>query len=200
MEPIFIQRLEYKNGKILEEFEQSQESRRVLSEDKAYLMIDLLKGTIDERGGTGGRLRFKYKLKGELAGKTGTTQNQSDGWFVNAIPHLVTGVWTGCGDRQMRFRSITYGQGAAMSLPTVGLFLQKVYADQTIGITENDHFERPAGVDVPSCLNVDDMDEGSGETPAPSKGNGFDLDDEAALPTKRTSLTRGGSSRSELDY
>ena len=80
------------------------------------MMVELLKGVVDEPGGTAGRLRFRYKFTNEIGGKTGTTQNQSDGWFMGITPNLVTGVWVGCSERQMRFRSIRLGQGANMAL------------------------------------------------------------------------------------
>ena len=82
-----------------------------------------------------------------MGGKTGTTQNHSDGWFVGVTPYLSTGVWVGCSDRSMRFRTITYGQGASLALPIFGLFMQKVYADSTIGMPK-DPFPRPRKLDI----------------------------------------------------
>ncbi len=90
-------------------------------------MIDLLRGVVNF--GTGVRLHYKYKLQGDIIGKTGTTQNNSDGWFVGSTPDLLAGSWVGCEDRYIRFASMQYGQGASTSLPIWGLFMQKVYAD-----------------------------------------------------------------------
>jgi penicillin-binding protein 1A len=133
IEPTFITRIEDKNGKILEEF--IPKTDEVLSEEKAYVMIQLMKGVVDY--GTGMRLRFKYGLKTEIAGKTGTTQNNADGWFMGLTPDLVAGAWTGGEDRSIHFNSTNEGQGASMALPIWGKFFQKVYADPSLKVSKN---------------------------------------------------------------
>ena len=135
VEPIFVTRIEDKNGVVLERF--IPESNEAMSEKTADIMVRLLQGVVDgvysptakKRSGTGVRLRYKYGFKNEIGGKTGTTQNQSDGWFMGITPNLVTGVWTGCDDRSVHFRDIVYGQGANMALPIFAEYMQRVYAD-----------------------------------------------------------------------
>ena len=104
-------------------------------------MLDMLKAVVD--GGTGSRLRFRYNLKGEMGAKTGTSQNQSDGWFMSFTPDLVVGSWVGGEDRSVHFDGITIGQGANTALPIQGLFYQKIYADSTLKMTDNGVFEVP---------------------------------------------------------
>ena len=132
IEPTFITRIEDKNGKILEEF--IPKTDEVMSEEKAYVMIQLMKGVVDY--GTGMRLRFKYGLRTEIAGKTGTTQNNADGWFMGLTPDLVAGAWTGGEDRSIHFNSTNEGQGASMALPIWGKFFQKVYADPSLKVSK----------------------------------------------------------------
>ncbi len=139
-EPIFITRIEDKNGVVLQEF--VPRKVEALSEETAYVTLSLLKGVVEV--GTGVRLRYKYNIANPVAGKTGTTQNQSDGWFVGITPDLVSGIWVGCEDRSVHFRSITLGQGANTALPIWALYMKKVYADKTINLSQED-FERPEG-------------------------------------------------------
>ena len=143
VEPTFITRIEDKNGNVLEEFM----PRRVeaISKETAYLTLNLMKGVVDH--GTGLRLRFRYGLTAPIAGKTGTTQNNSDGWFMGITPDLVSGVWVGCEDRSAHFRSTDLGQGASMALPIWGLYMKKVYADKSLKISQDD-FEKPEGLDL----------------------------------------------------
>lgn len=141
IEPTFITRIEDKNGKILEEF--IPKTDEVMSEEKAYVMIQLMKGVVDY--GTGQRLRFRYGLKTEIAGKTGTTQNNADGWFMGLTPDLVAGAWTGGEERSIHFNSTNEGQGASMALPIWGKFFQKVYADPSLKISKQP-FDRPASM------------------------------------------------------
>ncbi|WBX76562.1 transglycosylase domain-containing protein [Tenacibaculum ovolyticum] len=149
--PMMITRIEDKNGTVLEEF--VPETKEVVSEESAYVVLDLLKGVTT--GGSGVRLRTQwkkadyitghpYKFTNPIAGKTGTTQNQSDGWFMGIVPNLATGVWTGGEDRATHFAGIGKGQGASMSLPTWALFMQKCYADESLNISKKD-FEKPSG-------------------------------------------------------
>lgn len=138
MKPIFITRIEDKMGNVLERF--TPESNEAMSEETAYLMISLMKGVVES--GTGIRLRYTYGLNNPIAGKTGTTQNQSDGWFMGLTPNLVTGVWVGAEDRSVHFRTITEGQGANMALPIWALYMKDVYADKKIALYRGD-FEMP---------------------------------------------------------
>lgn len=138
IEPIFITRIEDKNGNVIESF--VPEQNEAMSEETAYLMLDLMKGVVDY--GTGIRLKLKYKFENPIAGKTGTTNNHSDGWFMGLTPELSTGIWVGCEDRAAHFRSLSLGQGANMALPIWALYMQRVYADSTINLTMED-FEPP---------------------------------------------------------
>lgn len=133
IEPTFITRIEDRNGKVLEEF--IPDSREVLSEEKAFLMVNLMEGVVTS--GTGGRLRSRYGLTTAIAGKTGTTQNNSDGWFMGITPELVAGAWVGGEDRSVHFDNTSEGQGASMALPIWAYFFQKVYADKTITISKS---------------------------------------------------------------
>jgi len=108
-----------------------------------------MKGVVES--GTGVRLRYKYGLNNPIAGKTGTTQNNSDGWFMGLTPDLVTGVWVGGEDRSVRFRSITLGQGANMALPIWALYMKRIYADSKLKLSTGD-FERPAN---PLSVEID---------------------------------------------
>ncbi|GHU86846.1 hypothetical protein FACS1894153_4460 [Bacteroidia bacterium] len=136
IKPTFITRIEDKHGNILETF--VPESNEAISKDAAYMTVRLLQGVVD--AGTGVRLRYKYGLNGAIAGKTGTTQNQSDGWFMGCLPRLVTGVWVGGEVRSIHFRSITYGQGANMALPIWALFAKRLYSDKTLDYLGSEQF------------------------------------------------------------
>jgi len=138
IEPIFITRIEDKNGNVIETF--IPERNEAMSEETAYLMLALMKGVVET--GTGIRLKFKYEFTNPVAGKTGTTQNQSDGWFMGLTPDLVTGIWAGCEDRAAHFRTLTLGQGANMALPVWAIYMRKIYADSTLNISQGD-FEKP---------------------------------------------------------
>lgn len=138
-QPICVTRIEDKNGKVLADFVPKTEE--VMSEEKAYIMLQLMKGVVQI--GTGIRLRYRYKLMNPIAGKTGTTQNNSDGWFMGITPDLVSGCWVGAEDRAVHFDRTDQGQGAAMALPIWAKYMQKVYADRTIKLTQGD-FEKPS--------------------------------------------------------
>ena len=161
IKPIIITRIEDKNGTIL--FEVIPETTDVLSEESAYVTINLLKGVTEE--GSGMRLRhegaevsnlvfqnvvtgYPYKFENPIAGKTGTTQNQSDGWFLGMVPNLVTGVWVGGEDRSIHFKDIAYGQGATMALPIWALFMKSVYDNEDLLISKED-FESPEVLTIP---------------------------------------------------
>lgn len=138
IKPIMITRIEDKYGNVIESF--VPEKSEAMSEETAYLMLDLMKGVV--QSGTGIRLRLKYQLNNPIAGKTGTTQNQSDGWFMGITPDLTTGVWVGAEDRSIHFRTLGLGAGANTALPIWALYMQKVYADPTLHISKGD-FDRP---------------------------------------------------------
>lgn len=139
LDPYFITHIEDKNGNVLETF--APKANEAMSEETAYLMLSLMKGVVES--GTGVRLKYKYGFTHPIAGKTGTTQNQSDGWFMGLTPDLATGVWVGCEDRSAHFRTITLGQGANMALPIWALYMQKVYDDPELNISKGD-FEKPS--------------------------------------------------------
>ncbi len=150
-EPIVITRIEDKNGVVLQEF--NPPTNEVMSEEDAYVVLDLLKGVT--KGGTGTRLGLSnynsidgvvtgapWALTNPIAGKTGTTQNNSDGWFMGVVPNLVTGVWGGCEDRAAHFGGTYYGQGATVALPAWAIYMKKCYADKDLNVSKAD-FERP---------------------------------------------------------
>ncbi|HPS27031.1 MAG TPA: transglycosylase domain-containing protein [Bacteroidales bacterium] len=140
IEPIFVTRIEDKYGNTLGTF--VPKTQEAMSEETAYLMTSLMQGVVES--GTGARLRGKYALTNQIAGKTGTTDNNSDGWFMGFVPNLTTGIWVGCEDRSIHFRSTSLGQGANMSLPIWALYMKKVYADKSLHILPADRFSKPA--------------------------------------------------------
>jgi penicillin-binding protein 1A len=139
VEPLYVTRIEDKNGNIIATF--TAKTHEVISELTSYKMIHMLRSVIDH--GTGVRLRFKYGLKAPMGGKTGTTQNNSDGWFVGFTPTLVSGCWVGGEDRAVHFDRMSDGQGASMALPIFGLYMNKIYQDTTLGYLQNEQFEIP---------------------------------------------------------
>ena len=158
VKPRFINKITDKNGVVL--FESRLETRDVMNKDIAYAIVKLLEG-VTESGSSGGRLRYTggggagyhvmtgypYGFKNPIAGKTGTTQNNSDGWFIGMVPNLVAGVWVGNEDRAAHFKSTVYGQGATMALPIWGIFMKKCYADKNLYVSDEE-FERPANISV----------------------------------------------------
>ncbi|MGG5505716.1 MULTISPECIES: penicillin-binding protein 1A [unclassified Myroides] len=156
VKPIFVTRIEDKNGVVL--FNAIPETKDVLSKDVAYTVVKLLEGVTES--GSGVRLRttwqgpgykrvtgHPYKFTNPIAGKTGTTQNQSDGWFIGMVPNLATGVWVGNDDRAAHFDTMLYGQGATMALPIWGLFMSKCYADKSLQVSKG-AFEVPEGLSI----------------------------------------------------
>ncbi|MBK9392247.1 MAG: transglycosylase domain-containing protein [Bacteroidetes bacterium] len=139
--PMYITRIEDKNGNVISRF--TPKIEEVLSEEHAYLMINLLQNVV--LTGSGRRMRVEpYNLKNQIGGKTGTTQNHSNGWFMGVTPNLIGGVWSGWEDQAIHFETLNEGQGANMALPVFAIFLKKVYSDPQFGIMEADEFERPA--------------------------------------------------------
>lgn len=143
VEPIFITRIEDKNGNILAEFNPTKEE--ALRMQTAYVVCKMLE-KVTMSGGTGARLRYRYKIPHDatIGGKTGTTQNNSDGWFMGITPNLVSGCWVGAEERNVHFRATSLGQGANMALPIFGKYMEKLYADPKIEISKGD-FKRPDG-------------------------------------------------------
>lgn len=145
VEPLYVMQIEDPYGNTIASF--SPQMDEVLPEDASNKMLYMLKSVID--GGSGSRLRFRYNLKAEMGGKTGTTQNNSDGWFMGFTPSLVSGVWVGGEDRSIHFDRLQEGQGASMALPIYGMFMQKVYADKSLGYSEDELFDMPKGYQNP---------------------------------------------------
>lgn len=141
--PLMVTRIEDSNGKVIERFHTS--ATEVISSSSSYRMLDMMKAVIDQ--GTGRRLRSTYGLTAQIAGKTGTTQNNSDGWFMGVVPRLVTGCWVGGENRNIHFNSTAIGQGASMALPIWALYMRKVYADRSLGYSQGETFAIPSDFD-----------------------------------------------------
>jgi len=139
VKPSYLLKIEDKNGNVL--YDNTPETKEALSARTAYLMVKMLEKVT--RGGTATRLRYRYGFTGEMGGKTGTTQNQSDGWYVGITPNLVSGGWVGNEDRAVHFRSITLGGGADMALPIWALYMKSVYADKSLNYSEKATFDKP---------------------------------------------------------
>lgn len=142
-DPMYVTRIEDNNGNVIATF--TPRTQEVIGETTAYKMIYMLRNVVDY--GTGIRLRYRYNLKCPMGGKTGTTQNNSDGWFVGFTPTLVSGAWVGGEDRSIHFDNMAQGQGAAMALPIVALYMQKVLADPTLGYNAEEEFDIPEWFD-----------------------------------------------------
>ncbi len=159
VKPVMVTRIEDKNGTVL--YEYVPETKDVLSKEVAYTMLNLMEGVTES--GSGARLRhssqnnetvykeiitgYPYEFTNPIAGKTGTTQNQSDGWFMGMVPNLVTGVWVGGEDKPIHFEKTTYGQGAAMALPIWGLYMKANYENKNLGISDGE-FQKPDDMSI----------------------------------------------------
>ncbi|MBU3838298.1 MAG: transglycosylase domain-containing protein [Candidatus Phocaeicola faecigallinarum] len=141
--PLFVTRIEDNDGNVLATF--SPQVNEVISESSAYKMLIMLRAVINE--GTGGRIRRLYNITADMGGKTGTTNNNSDGWFMGFTPHLVSGCWVGGEERDIHFDRMADGQGASMALPIWGIYMNKVYADKALGYSQKDTFDIPDGFD-----------------------------------------------------
>jgi len=178
VKPILVQRIEDKNGTIL--FQNIPETKDVISKESAYVTVSLMEGVTES--GSGRRLRhnwavntpiykkvmtgYPYELANPIAGKTGTTQNNSDGWFMGMVPNLATGVWVGGEDRSIRFSSTAYGQGATMALPIWGLYMKKCYGNDALNVSKN-KFEKPKDLSIETdCEKY--KQEGSGSQKDPN--------------------------------
>ncbi len=143
--PMYVTRIDDKNGNTISRF--TPKIVEVLSEEQAYLMLNLLQSVV--KTGSGRRMRVEpYNLMNQIGGKTGTTQNHSNGWFMGVTPNLVGGVWSGWEDQAIHFETLGEGQGANMALPVFAIFLKKVYSDPQFGILEADEFERPVNFNM----------------------------------------------------
>ena len=168
VKPTMISRIEDKNGALL--YQSVPETKDVISAESAYVTVNLLEGVT--KFGSGARLRhnipeeertpvyrdvvtgYPYSFENAIAGKTGTTQNQSDGWFMGMVPNLVTGVWVGAEDRSAHFETIAYGQGATMALPIWGMYMKKCYENEALGISLED-FLAPEELNIPiDCESI----------------------------------------------
>ena len=162
--PNYVTRIEDRYGNVIATFHPVE--AEAISMETAYLMLSLLRNVVDMTGsykgeiytGTARRLRWKYEFEGELAGKTGTTQNQSDGWFIGLAPQLTAAAWVGGEDRSIHFDYLGMGAGGNVSLPIYAEFLKRVYADSTLNITQEDDFERPldfyVNMDCPDIMET----------------------------------------------
>ena len=178
VKPVMVTRIEDKNGTVL--YEYTPETKDVLSKEVAYAMVNLLEGVTE--GGSGTRLRhntqaeetvykeivtgYPYEFTNPIAGKTGTTQNQSDGWFMGMVPNLVTGVWVGGEDRATHFKNIRYGQGASMALPIWALYMKQNYTNPELGISDGEFVapeEMSINLDcskkIDSIIQVNDLED-----------------------------------------
>ena len=162
--PLFVSRIEDNEGNVLEEFTPHMEE--VISEESVYKMLVMLRAVINE--GTGGRIRRVYNITADMGGKTGTTNNNSDGWFMGFTPSLVSGVWVGGEERDIHFDNMRDGQGAEMALPIWGLYMNKVYADKSLGYLQTDTFAIPHGFDPCKDILADD------DAPAIEESSGLD--------------------------
>lgn len=175
--PLFVTRIEDNVGNTVATF--TAQKNEVISEESSYKMIEMLRAVINE--GTGGRLRRIYKFTADICGKTGTTQNNSDGWFMGFTPSLVTGCWVGGEERDIHFDRMSDGQGASMALPIWGIYMSKVYADETLPYSQEEKFDIPKGWD-PCLGQIFTMTE---------EGDTIMLKDKDA-PTPAPSTTTGG--------
>lgn len=172
VQPFYITKIEDKDGNVLKSYVPKQ--KEIINKYTAFKMVRMMQGVVDY--GTAKRIRYRYKLEGEIAGKTGTTNNQADAWFMGYTPQILAGAWVGCDDRYLRFGSTRLGQGAAAALPIWVYFMQRVYADPTLNISASAKFEQPENYNECDVL-VDPSSMNYGNGP----GTGLDTDEE--VPT-----------------
>lgn len=151
--PMFVSRIEDNEGNVIARFE--PQLSEVISEESAYKMLVLLQGVID--GGTGGRIRHRYHITAQMGGKTGTTNRNSDAWFMAVTPSLVSGCWVGGEDRDIHFDSMAWGQGATMALPIYAYFIKKVYRDGMLPYSQDETFDIPADFNPCDKADADDF-------------------------------------------
>ena len=142
-QPYYLVRIEDKNGMLIKNFAPVQ--KEIINPNTAFKMVKMMRGVITS--GTGHRMQFRYGLTNDIAGKTGTTNNQADAWFIGYVPQLLAGTWVGCDNREFRFRSEQLGQGASAALPIWAFFMKRVYADKNLNINQWATFKQPEGFD-----------------------------------------------------
>jgi penicillin-binding protein 1A len=165
-EPVYITKIEDRNGNILQTY--APMKKEVISEALAYTMEGMMEGVVNY--GTGARIRGRYRLYSEMAGKTGTTNDQTDGWFIGYTPQLLGGAWVGCDNNFLHFTTLANGQGANTGLPIWALFFQKVYQDKTLDVDPNAHFDIPES--ILSSLNSVDSAATQDSLQVQDQGNG----------------------------
>lgn len=170
-QPAFITRIEDKNGIVVKNFPPRQQE--IISQSTAFKMVKMMRGVVDF--GTAHRLRTRYGINGQIAGKTGTTNSQADGWFIGYTPELLAGAWVGCDDRFLHFQSEALGQGAAAALPIWGLFYKKIIADKSLGYTADASFKEPENFD--DCDVSDPLSRDRANYNSGSNYNGMDEDE-----------------------
>jgi penicillin-binding protein 1A len=183
-QPFFITKIEDKNGMLLKNFSPAQ--KEIINANTAFKMVKMMRAVVDY--GTGKRMRFRYNIQSDIAGKTGTTNNQADAWFIGYTPQILAGAWVGCDDRVFRFSSEALGQGSAAALPIWALFMKRVYADKSLGINPDVKFKAPDGfsdcdvTDPTSLQRAGTFGNGTGggndsepsEQPPPDNNGGWD--------------------------
>ena len=152
MAPLYVTRIVDSEGNEVAKFEPRM--NEVISEHSAHKMLYMLQAVVN--GGTGSRLRFRYNLKAEMGGKTGTTNNNSDAWFMGVTPRLVSGCWVGGDDRDIHFNSMSMGQGATMALPIFAYYMQKIYDDETLDYNQDEKFDLPKNFDP--CKSLEEIE------------------------------------------
>ncbi len=152
MAPLYVTRIVDSEGNEVAKFEPRM--NEVISEHSAHKMLYMLQAVVN--GGTGSRLRFRYNLKAEMGGKTGTTNNNSDAWFMGVTPRLVSGCWVGGDDRDIHFNSMSMGQGATMALPIFAYYMQKIYDDETLDYNQDEKFDLPKNFNP--CKSLEEIE------------------------------------------
>ena len=194
--PLLVTRIEDSEGNIVAEF--TPRTNEVYSEQTAYDMIDMMKAVIDQ--GTGRRLRYKYEMKGPIAGKTGTTNNNSDGWFVGCVPQLVTAVWVGGDERDIHFNATSLGQGSATALPVWALYMRRVYANKSLGYDPNRDFPPPTeSVDHVQRHSSGNAGAG-GDDPEEEQDNNTSTTEEQTPPTNKKNTKNNSKSSGEAYF
>ena len=167
-QPYFVTKIEDKNGMLIKNFAPVQ--KEIINASTAYKMIKMMRGVVDF--GTGHRLRFRYNITSDVAGKTGTTNGQADAWFIGYTPQILAGAWVGCDDREFRFRSEALGQGAAAALPIWALFMKRVYADKSLHIDPSATFRQPENFDDCDVTDPTSISRMGGEKSSNKKKDG----------------------------
>jgi penicillin-binding protein 1A len=177
-QPIYIDRIEDKNGTVIQRF--ITERKEVMSEQTAHVMLEMLKGPIDPAmKGTATRIKTYYQIPGDVAGKTGTTNDHTDGWFMGMTPNLMAGVWVGCDDQALRFKTLGNGAGGRMAMPIWGLFFQKVFADKSLNLDPNAKFFIPkAPIDIEmDCAEYERLNPSEVKFPFGDEGSSSETQD-----------------------